>query len=130
VNLAPDLLFEIDDFECSVQCGFDQKTYRKPPFRLAKTGAHKRDGIFIAYGVDIRRAAEIEGATIYDIAPTILHMSGLPVPSDTDGRVLTEIFEEGSELARREITYQEAKAEDEKERIREKIKKLKPFGKT
>jgi predicted AlkP superfamily phosphohydrolase/phosphomutase len=127
VNLAPDLLFEIDDFECSVQCGFDQKTYRKPPFRLAKTGAHKRDGIFIAYGVDIRRAAEIEGATIYDIAPTILHMSGLPVPSDTDGRVLKEIFKEGSDPARRDVIYQEVDAE--RNRVGSRIKKLKESGK-
>jgi hypothetical protein len=28
---------------------------------------------------------------IEDIAPTVLHLMGLPVPSDMDGRVLTEI---------------------------------------
>jgi arylsulfatase A-like enzyme len=32
----------------------------------------------------------IEGARILDLAPTILHMMGLPVPDDMDGRVLTE----------------------------------------
>lgn len=48
-----------------------------------------------------------------------------------NGHLLTEVFEEGSELATREITYQVAEAEDEKElmreKIREKIKGLKPF---
>lgn len=41
--------------------------------------------------------------------------------------MLKEIFEEESGLAKREIVYQEA--EDEKERIKEKIKDLKAFGK-
>ena len=85
------------------------------------------NGIFLAYGHHMKRGPKIADAKIYDIAPTILHVFGLPIPWDMDGLVLKEIFEEGSELARREITYQEAEAEDEKERIREKIKKLKPF---
>jgi arylsulfatase A-like enzyme len=32
----------------------------------------------------------VEGARILDLAPTILHLMGLPVPDDMDGRVLTE----------------------------------------
>jgi hypothetical protein len=31
-----------------------------------------------------------------DLAPTILHLVGVPVPEDMDGRVLREIFTEGS----------------------------------
>jgi arylsulfatase A-like enzyme len=33
-----------------------------------------------------------EGLQIEDIAPTVMHLLGLPVPSDMDGRVLTEIL--------------------------------------
>ena len=58
--------------------------------------------------------------------PTILHMFDIPNPKDMDGRVLNEIFKEDSELAKREIKYQEV---DEKEIIKEKIKKLKVVGK-
>ena len=33
--------------------------------------------------------------SIYDIAPTVLTLLGLPVPADSDGRVLVEILEPG-----------------------------------
>ena len=46
----------------------------------------------------------------------------VPIPEDTDGRVLKEIFEEESELAKKEILYQKTY---ERERIKEKIKGLK-----
>ena len=35
---------------------------------------HKRHGIFVAHGPDIRNYVDLEGTTIYDLAPTILHM--------------------------------------------------------
>ena len=91
-------------------------------------GQHRLNGCFLVHGPDIKQGVKITNAKIYDIAPTILHVFGLPIPRDMDGRVLKEIFEEGSELAKREITYQEAEAKDEKQRIKEKIKELKAFG--
>ena len=33
------------------------------------------------------------GPTLLDIAPTVLHLLGVPVPADMDGRVLTEILD-------------------------------------
>jgi predicted AlkP superfamily phosphohydrolase/phosphomutase/tetratricopeptide (TPR) repeat protein len=48
---------------------------------------HDLFGIFIAAGPPIRRA-EIPTVTLYDIAPTILHLLGLPVPDDMPGKVL------------------------------------------
>jgi arylsulfatase A-like enzyme len=35
------------------------------------------------------------GITIYDIAPTVLYLLGIPVPDDMDGRVLREAIDEG-----------------------------------
>jgi arylsulfatase A-like enzyme len=52
------------------------------------------NGIFLAYGPDIRPGIEVEGAQITDLAPTILHLMGEPVPVHMDGRVLTEILPE------------------------------------
>ena len=83
--------------------------------------AHKMNGIFIAYGPDIKRG-QIKGAKIIDIAPTILHMMNVPVPEDMDGRVLKEIFKEDSDIARRKVIYQKM---NEKEKIKERIGKLK-----
>ncbi len=68
-------------------------------------GIHDLYGIFIAYGYNIKRGYKIEGARIYDLAPTILHMFGLPIPNDMDGKVLTEIFEPDSEIAKRQPVY-------------------------
>jgi len=57
------------------------------------TGTHRSEGIFIAHGPHIRRNAQIHRVLQYDVAPTILYLQGLPLPSDLDGRVLTELFE-------------------------------------
>ena len=85
-----------------------------------------REGIFIAHGPDIKQGVKIENVKIIDLAPTILHMMYTPIPKDMDGRVLKEIFEEESELAKRSIKYREV---NQKERIKERIKKLKAIGK-
>ena len=48
---------------------------------------HDLYGIFIAGGPSTRNG-EMPVVTLYDIAPTILHLLGLPVPDDMPGRVL------------------------------------------
>ena len=60
------------------------------------TGYHRMNGIFIMNGPDVKSAARIDGAAIVDLAPTILHMLGLPVPASMDGRVLHELFRAGA----------------------------------
>jgi len=57
------------------------------------TGSHRPQGVFLAAGMGIRKAAEIRGARITDVAPTLLHFFGDGVPISMDGRVLVEIFE-------------------------------------
>ncbi len=58
------------------------------------SGSHRIDGVILAAGPGIAKGKEIAGATIYDVAPTLLHALGLPVPKDMDGRVLTQLFDE------------------------------------
>lgn len=60
--------------------------------KRVKSGDHRDHGIFIASGKNIQRHLQLSGATILDLAPTILHLLALPVPTDMDGRVLIEIF--------------------------------------
>ncbi len=54
------------------------------------SGTHRHNGICLLWGEPIRAGAEIEGANLYDLAPTILHLMGEPIPADMDGRVLAE----------------------------------------
>jgi predicted AlkP superfamily phosphohydrolase/phosphomutase len=65
----------------------------KPPTTAEWGGTHRRDGILVAQGRPFQKGRKIEGAQLIDIAPTILHLMGLPVPEDMDGRVLEELFE-------------------------------------
>jgi predicted AlkP superfamily phosphohydrolase/phosphomutase len=56
-------------------------------------GAHRIDGVFIAAGPEVAARPEPLGdASIVDVAPTVLHLAGLPVPDTMDGRVLTSIL--------------------------------------
>jgi predicted AlkP superfamily phosphohydrolase/phosphomutase len=52
----------------------------------ARSGSHTPHGFLLAMGPGIARGEELSGHSIYDIAPTVLAMAGVPVPSDMDGR--------------------------------------------
>ncbi len=56
------------------------------------TGCHRLHGLLLAAGPHIRAGQAVESARIVDLAPTILHLLGLPVPDDMDGRVLTSLL--------------------------------------
>ncbi len=56
------------------------------------SGCHRLHGLLVAWGADIRPGLAPEGAHIMDLAPTILHLMGLPVPDDMDGRVLSSML--------------------------------------
>lgn len=55
-------------------------------------GNHRLNGICIVSGDTVQQNGSIESAHLVDIAPTILFALGLAVPTDMDGRVLTEIW--------------------------------------
>jgi predicted AlkP superfamily phosphohydrolase/phosphomutase len=69
------------------------------------SGSHRMDGIFIAEGPDIVQDQKLENANLVDLAPTILHMLDLPVPSEMDGQVLTQIFTGGSSFKTSKVRY-------------------------
>ncbi|MBC7223900.1 MAG: alkaline phosphatase family protein, partial [Anaerolineae bacterium] len=62
-------------------------------------GFHAQEGIFVAAGAGVAGPGRLEGAHIQDLAPTILHCLGLPVPQYMDGRVLEEVFDEAHRAA-------------------------------
>jgi predicted AlkP superfamily phosphohydrolase/phosphomutase len=56
-------------------------------------GGHRMNGILIMQGEDVRSGAELSGAEIVDIAPTVLFLSGAEIPAEMDGKVLTEALD-------------------------------------
>lgn len=52
-------------------------------------------GFFVAMGPGIRRGVRIPGITmsLFDLAPTFLHLYGVPIPGRMKGHVLSEIFQ-------------------------------------
>jgi predicted AlkP superfamily phosphohydrolase/phosphomutase len=66
------------------------------------SGTHRMNGIFMAYGAAIRPGSRATGASLVDLAPTILHMMGVEIPSNMDGRVLDELIVDDFEPATRD----------------------------
>ena len=60
------------------------------------------DGIWLLKGPEVQPGLRLEGARIVDLAPTLLHMLGVPVPTDMDGAVMRAAFVPESPLTRPE----------------------------
>ncbi len=64
------------------------------PFIEGKPGLwHELTGIFLAAGPGIGRG-EIPTVTLYDIAPTVLHLLGLPLAEDMPGKIPQSLLDE------------------------------------
>jgi predicted AlkP superfamily phosphohydrolase/phosphomutase/tetratricopeptide (TPR) repeat protein len=57
------------------------------------TVEHREFGMFCLSGPGILKGERVYGASVLDIAPTVLHLFGLPPGSDMDGKVLISAFE-------------------------------------
>jgi predicted AlkP superfamily phosphohydrolase/phosphomutase len=100
---------------------------------FAYTGTHRMEGMFMLRGNGLKRAYDALDAKIIDMAPTILHLLGLPVPRDMDGKVLTEVFDQQF-LGSRAVEYTDEEvplrfsgtglSDDEAEQVRERLKGL------
>lgn len=64
-----------------------------------RTGTHRMDGILLMTGPGIRRGAKLDESSITDIAPTVLALMGVPIPSAMDGHVLEKAMSEGLRAA-------------------------------
>jgi predicted AlkP superfamily phosphohydrolase/phosphomutase len=100
--------------------------------RRTISGDHRPLGIFIVKGPGVKEGASLEEASIADVAPTALHILGMPVPEDMDGRVQEDIFThefledrpvragEASEARDSEFAY----TQEEEEKIRKRLEGL------
>lgn len=133
MHLAPDIIFKINNFRCNIQIStLNGKIFSNDVSYKNMSGVHRTEGIFIAYGPDIKKGGEIKEASIFDIAPTILHMFNISIPKEMDGRILNEIFREDSEIAKRKpkfVNSTDYNKKQEKIRLKNTIKNLKLNGK-
>ncbi|WIV67855.1 alkaline phosphatase family protein [Natrialbaceae archaeon AArc-T1-2] len=60
------------------------------------TASHRSEGVVLCRGPAIEPGSDLRSARVVDVAPTLLHGIGEPVPSNADGRVLFDAFRDGS----------------------------------
>jgi len=99
LHMAPDIVIEWNDkaFFTGKNARGRESSPEKEHFRMTdilRSGEHRPNGIMMAEGPFIAKARSTSKAHIMDLVPTILYLMDLPVPSDMDGNVLTQIFQE------------------------------------
>ncbi|MFH1277405.1 MAG: alkaline phosphatase family protein [Candidatus Eisenbacteria bacterium] len=95
VERMPDVLFIPSDMKYKALGIVDFTTRRFVEPTFGNSGDHRMDGVFFARGGPVRSGAErMEGFSICDMAPTILHLLGLEVPEDMDGKVAERALRE------------------------------------
>lgn len=110
LDQLPDLIVVTDE---SIDCkhSITKGNSILTPSSLDKSGNHRKDGIVIMSGKNIRANTELTNMNIMDIAPTILYTMGVRLPSDMDGKVIESAFEKEYFLAN-PVAYQEVKLND------------------
>ena len=148
VSKAPDLIVEwaLNDgysyaFEKSGKGGRHAALRRlsreelDAPAMHNKSGFHRPEGILGIAGPGIAAGAQLQGARLLDIAPTVMHLLGLPVPAHMDGGPLLQALSETAAAARRAVAVSQMTAaaevvaeadysEDEEQAIQERLESL------
>jgi predicted AlkP superfamily phosphohydrolase/phosphomutase len=99
LDRMPDLLLQTRGWEYMAFGHADFGSHKLVEPITGLSGHHRPDGILILAGAGARAGMRLEEASILDLAPTILHAMGVPVPDELDGRVLQEAFDDASRLA-------------------------------
>ncbi|MBN3039152.1 MAG: alkaline phosphatase family protein [Candidatus Omnitrophica bacterium] len=123
-NVLPDLVIRLDDNINTIIPSLISKAvidYKED------YGSHRPNGIFIACGPNIRPSGQrLDDVKIYDVFPTVLHIFGLPVPENADGKVLKHIFRDNSPPAIRPVGYRKI---IEREKVEDAVRRLRQSGK-
>jgi len=89
----PDLTVYLDDLSWRSAGTIGHKTLYLPENDIGPDDAvHSHHGIFIFYDPKRKIGKKIRDVSILDVAPTILKVMGVPVPSDMEGKVIEEVF--------------------------------------
>ncbi len=100
VELAPDILFDVEDFEYAVDPRYStaEKEFVKKPPTPSRSGGHRMEGIYAFSGPDIK-AGEGERRSLLDISPTLLALHSLPIPEEMDGEPISGSFLTAAEVS-------------------------------
>ena len=52
------------------------------------------DGLLVLNGAGIASGRKLTGASVVDVAPTLLYLMGLPLGRDKDGSLLTDVLDD------------------------------------
>jgi predicted AlkP superfamily phosphohydrolase/phosphomutase/tetratricopeptide (TPR) repeat protein len=74
----------------------DERPEKTPDVTAGIAAWHRPQGIFALAGPAWKAGQELEGVTLFDVTPTLLHRFDLPVGEDMPGHVLTEAFRDSS----------------------------------
>jgi len=93
VDNAPDLIVRTDP-EYTLKRGRSDSLVQASTHKdNDRSGDHRADGILIAKGPAFGTGT-VEDASVVDIAPTLLYLQDVPIPSSMDGGVLTGLLSE------------------------------------
>lgn len=92
---APDIIFELSQrYEGGVSVAGEY--LRDIPLRhlAMRSGNHTMNGMFVAAGPAVRKGVRLSGIHLEDIMPTVMHVAGLAIPANAEGRVIRDALEE------------------------------------
>ena len=104
MDRAPDILWAIEDWSWGTIWNIPEEGGWFGKLDLAH---HRPNGLFMAAGPGIAAGLQVREAEIVDMAPTILHWMGIPVPVEMDGQVLEEIMLPSEEIPRTSASVEE-----------------------
>jgi predicted AlkP superfamily phosphohydrolase/phosphomutase len=94
-------------------------------------GMHHPEGILIVYGPGVKQNYPIKGASLLDLAPTLLTLLEAGVPKEMEGRILSELFIESLEerLFQPETVHADSEpkkvySEEDVEKIQQRLRDL------
>jgi predicted AlkP superfamily phosphohydrolase/phosphomutase len=116
VSEAPDLVVAWHDGYYSMAGleGADGSVFQGhiswPDSKVVHSAEHRQYGILIGYGPMVAQGSRLSEADIIDLAPTLVHMLGLPVPSTMEGQVLLDMLRDDAAGPRYAHVSQESHA--------------------
>jgi len=122
VDRASDIQLLLNEGFCWSPSIRDKFILTPEEFEKLRTGDHRPEGILFAIGPDIKLDYILEKkVNNLDVFPTILHLLEQSIPDYVDGSVIKEIFNEKSDINKKNITFENT---SEKEFIKKRIEEL------